>query len=264
MTINQNFQFFPAISCWIKHLHEGKFNNQEKLLLTIFGSIKRVKIVATIIEMEEFVSKTASDDIVEDTNVNYRLILDDGTGLINAIKWIRHDTASSNRDLDGAIKTLKKGDLINLVGRINSWNNRIQISIENAFKLSDPNYFLLHDAQIIKKLKTTTLYEIPQDDESYNGDDGSSNIEEEFLFNSVSDDIDIDELFSSSKTTKSDNLKENVFSIIEEFSQKANGISFGELRSKVSLTDEKLKTLLGDLVMESRIYQSEEDLYQSF
>ena len=55
-----------------------------------------------------------------------------------------------------------------------------------------------------------------------------------------------------------------MFSIIEEFSQKANGISFGELRSKVSLTDEKLKTLLGDLVMESRIYQSEEDLYQSF
>ena len=264
MTINQNFQFFPAISCWIKHLQEGKFNNQEKLLYTIFGSIKRVKIVATIIEMGEFVSKTSSDDIVEDTNVNYRFILDDGTGLINAVKWKNNDRASSNRDLDSAFKALSKGDLISLIGRINSWNNRVQISIENAFKLSDPNYILLHDAQIVKKLKTTTLYEIPQDDEIYNEDSGSLSNEEEFLFNSVSDNIDIDELFSSSKTSKSDNLKEKVYTIIEEFSQTANGISFGELKSKVSLTDENLKTLLEDLKMESRIYQPEEDFYQSF
>ena len=68
------------------------------------------------------------------------------------------------------------------------------------------------------------------------------------MFNSVSDDIDIDELFSSTKTSKIDNLKEKVYTIIEEFSQKANGISFGELKSKISLTDEKLRTLLGDLV----------------
>ncbi|MFX0011225.1 MAG: OB-fold nucleic acid binding domain-containing protein [Candidatus Hermodarchaeota archaeon] len=264
MTINQNYQFFPAISCWIKHLQEGKFNNQEKLLFTIFGSIKRVKIVATIIEMEEFISKTASDDIVENTNVNYRFILDDGTGLVNAVKWTGHDRGSNNTNLDGAFKALRKGDLIKLIGRINSWNNRIQISIENAFKLSDPNYTLLHDAQIVKKLKTTTLYEIPQNDEIYNDDGDSLNIEEEFLFNSVSDDIDIDKLFSSSKTTKSDNLKEKVYTIIEEFSQTANGISLGELKSKVSLTDENLKTLLDDLIMESRIYQPEENFYQSF
>ena len=264
MTISQNFQFYPAISCWIKHLQEGKFNNQEKLLFTIFGSIKRVRIVATIIKIEEFVSKKTSDDNVGDTNINYRFILDDGTGLINAVKWISHDGAQNNTDLDSAFKALSKGDLINLIGRINSWNNRIQISIENAFKLSNPNYILLHNAQIVKRIKTTTLYEIPQDDNVYNDNEDSLNIEEEFLFNSVSDDIDIDELFSSTKTSKIDNLKEKVYTIIEEFSQKANGISFGELKSKISLTDEKLRTLLGDLVMESRIYQSEEDLYQSF
>lgn len=263
LSISQNYQFFPAIACWIKHLQLGRFNTQDKSLFTIFGSIKRVKIVATLIEKEEFISKKVSDDnnITEDTSTNYRFILDDGTGIISAIKWINRDVSAERGQFVDLYKNLKKGDIINLIGKINSWNNRIQISIENANKLDNPNYILLNDAKIIKKVKIGPLYEIPTD---LKLDDESLNAEEEFLFNAVSDDIDIDELFTNTKSPEINKLKEKVYVIIEDFSQNGNGITLNELKSKLNLTEEKLRTLIQDLVMESRIYEPEENLYQSF
>jgi hypothetical protein len=253
----QNYQFFPAVQCWIKQLQEGMYNEQDKTLFTIFGIIKRVKLTATLIEKEEFISrKDSSDDgITQDTNINYRLILDDGTGIIYAIKW----------GIESKLfRALKKGDIINIVGKIRSWNNRIQVSIESLNVIDNPNYILLRDAKIIKKMKEEPLHDIPIENGNKSLGDDSLNTEEEFLFNNISDDIDIDTLFETTQPSELNALKEKIFSIIEEFSQKGNGITLSELRSKLTITEEKLRIYIKDLEMESRIYQSEENLYQSF
>ncbi|NHJ25353.1 MAG: hypothetical protein EAX89_12300 [Candidatus Lokiarchaeota archaeon] len=253
----QNYQFFPAIECWIKQILEGKYNDQDKSLFTIFGNLKRTRLVATIIEKEELISKKLSndEDISKDTNLNYRFILDDGSGVISAIKW--------NVDSE-FYKNLKRGDMVNIIGKIRSWNNKVQISLENVNLLDSPNYILLNDAKIIKKMKNENLYEIPTDDGDYSKRDNSLNTEEEFLFNDISDDIDIDTLFENDRSPEVNTIKEHIYSIIEEYSQNGNGITLSELKLKLNIPEEKIRTYIKDLEMESRIYQSEENLYQSF
>ncbi|MFW9951004.1 MAG: OB-fold nucleic acid binding domain-containing protein [Candidatus Thorarchaeota archaeon] len=266
MSDTLNYQFFPAINCWVKHLQEGKYNVQNNSLITIFGGIKRVRIVATLIEKEEFISRKSLDDedSLEGTNINHRFILDDGTGLIYAIKWIDSNRTPNRIQSTNLYKNLKKGDLVSISGKINSWNNKIQISVENVNKITNPNYSLLNDARIIKKIKTRSLNKIPTDFGKTSNEQDSLDTEEEFLFDTVSDDFDIDELFTDKKSSQTNILKENIYSIIEQYSQKGEGISFNELKSKINLNEKELRSLINDLVVESRIYEPVEDRYQSY
>ena len=53
--------------------------------------------------------------------------------------------------------------------------------------------------------------------------------------------------------------------MIEKYSVDANdGISFNELGIKLGIKDNELRNIIRDLEVESRIYPSEEDIYQCF
>ena len=41
---------FPAIKCLIKHVLEGQFSEDDVILYTIFGRLRNVHIIGTIIE----------------------------------------------------------------------------------------------------------------------------------------------------------------------------------------------------------------------
>ena len=85
----RSYEYTPPIRCWIKHLLEGRYNATKNSLFTIFGTLKRVRIVATITNREEFMSKRSTDidSPTEEVNTNLRFELDDGTGIISAVKW---------------------------------------------------------------------------------------------------------------------------------------------------------------------------------
>ena len=59
-----------------------------------------------------------------------------------------------------------------------------------------------------------------------------------------------------------DDPKERLYSLIKANSME--GISFKELKQIFSIPDDQLRGFLRDLEMESRIYQSEEDVYQTY
>jgi hypothetical protein len=249
------FEFSPAIRCWIKHLTEGRFNAKEKSLFTIFGALKRIRLVATITNKEEFLSKRRNDinSPTEEVNTNLRFELDDGTGIISAVKW----------DVDPErYKELNKGDLVDVLGRVGYFGEKSQISyIKSIRKITNTNYVLLREAEVIKKIKFGELHEIPDLEET------ETDIDEDSFFDNLSDDIDIDQLFGeseSSKSSKVDTIKEEIFSIINEYSQEGNGISLEELQTRLSIPENKLRTYINDLVMESRIYPTEENIYQSY
>ncbi len=242
MSGTQSYEYFPAIRCWVKHLLEGKYNAEKKSLFTIFGALKRIRLVATIINREDFVSNTSTGEL----STNLRFELDDGTGLISAVKW--------DVDLD-KYNDLNQGDIVDILGRVGSYGDTAQISnIKLIKKVKDPNYILLRDAEIIKKIKSGDIHEIPIDSET----------DEEFSFDNISDEIRIDKIFGEEQPSEVDKLKEKIFSIIYEYSQDGNGISLKELQSKLQIPENKLRTYINDLAMESRIYPTEENIYQSY
>ncbi|NVM45678.1 MAG: hypothetical protein HWN79_12255 [Candidatus Lokiarchaeota archaeon] len=255
MSETRTFEFSPAIRCWVKHLVEGRYNAKEKSLFTIFGALKRIRLVATITNKEEFVSNRPNDidSPTETVNTNLRFELDDGTGIISGVKW----------DIDSEkYRDINIGDLVDILGGVGYFNEKTQIRyIKSIRKIKEPNYVLLREAEVIKKIKLGDIHEIPKIEEA------DSDIDEDSFFDNLSDDIDIDQLFGDSepsKTSEVDTIKEEIFSTIYEYSQDGNGISLEELQTRLKIPENKLRTYINDLVMESRIYPTEENIYQSY
>ena len=252
MSIAKTYEFSPAIRCWIKHLLEGRYNATENSLYTIFGILKRVRFVATITNREEFMSKrnTDIDSATEEVNTNLRFELDDGTGIISAVKW---DVDVENYG------DLNKGVLVDVLGRIGFFSEKVQINnIAFIKQIKDPNYVLLREADVIKKIKSGDLFDIPEDTGT------GSELEEDSFFDDIPSDIDVEKLFSETESPKVDKVKEEIFTIIFEYSQDGNGISLEELQQRTNVSETKLRTYINDLVMESRIYPTEENIYQSY
>jgi len=242
MSGTQSYEYFPAIRCWVKHLLEGKYNAEKKSLFTIFGVLRKIRLVATITNREDFVSNRSTGEL----STNLRFELEDGTGLISAVKW--------DVDLD-KYNDLNQGDIVDILGRVGFYGDTAQISnIKLIKKVKDPNYILLRDTEIIKKIKSGDIHEIPIDFET----------DEEFSFENTSDEIRIDKIFGEDQPSEVDKLKEKIFSIIYEYSQDGNGISLKELQLKLQVPENKLRTYINDLAMESRIYPTEENIYQSY
>lgn len=238
----QSYEYFPAIRCWVKHLLEGKYNAEEKSLFTIFGVLRKIRLVATITNREDFVSNTSTGEL----STNLRFELEDGTGLISSVKW--------GVNLD-KYNDLNQGDIVDILGRVGFYGDTAQISnIKLIKKVKDPNYILLRDAEIIKKIKFGDIHEIPIETDS----------ETDVEFGNIPDEIRIDKIFGEEQPSEVDKLKENICSIIYEYSQDGNGISLKELHAKLQIPENKLRLYISDLAMESRIYQTEEDMYQSY
>ena len=250
MSTARSYEFSPPIRCWIKHLLEGKYNATEKSLYTIFGTLKRVRIVATITNREEFMSKRSTDidSPTEEINTNLRFELDDGTGIISAVKW--------NVDVEN-YGDINKGALVDVLGWVGFYGEKVQINnIAFIKKIKNPNYVLLREADVIKKIKSGDLHKIPEN--------SGSELEEDTFFDDIPSEIDVEKLFSETKTPKVDKNKEEIFTIIYEYSQDGNGISLEELQQRTNVSENKLRMYISDLVMESRIYPTEENIYQSY
>ena len=252
MSTSRPYEYSPPIRCWIKHLLEGRYKTSENSLYTIFGTLKRVRIVATITNREEFMSKRSSDinSPTEEVSTNLRFELDDGTGIISAVKWDVDVENYGDRT---------KGVLVDVLGRVGFFGEKVQINnIAFIKKINDPNYVLLREADVIKKIKSGDLHKIPENSGS------GSELEEDTFFDDIPSEIDVEKLFSETKTPKVDKNKEEIFTIIYEYSQDGNGISLEELQQRTNVSENKLRMYISDLVMESRIYPTEENIYQSY
>ena len=137
-----------------------------------------------------------------------------------------------------------------MVGLIRYWSSYVSISPEIMRKIEEPNAILLRNAEILKKIKSGNIQAIPVLSEN------GASIDE------ISDEYDVDQLFEEKEKVEINDTKEKLYSIIEENSKE--GISFKELKQELKIPEDELKNLIRDLEMESRIYQSEENVYQTY
>lgn len=237
----QKYKRYPAINCWINHILEGHYSNDERIIYSIFGKMKRVRVIATIIDKRETIITSSDDDetmIEEDDNSNLRIDidLDDSTGKIRGSLW----RVDPEKYFD-----FMKGDIVDVVGLIGSYNEFKNLKIEILKKVEEPNLILLRKAEIIQLIKTGELHDIPE-----SSSDGNISTDSE---------IDIDSLFENEENQESGDTKDEIFSIIKKSTSEGTGISFEEIKKLLEISDSQLKSHIRDLEMESRIYKSEEE-----
>jgi len=239
MTETSQYVRFPAIKCWIKHILDAYYDGIENVFHTIFGKVKRVRLIATIRDKYEFPSFDS------ETSSNINLELDDGTGLIRASKWKAEPEEIARYEI---------GNLAHFIGVLQSREGVTSLRIEIMKRISEPNEFLLHDAIIIEKMKTGDVIEIPPIDQKLN------EIGIEFGEN---DDNSISQQALGDNKTE-DSIKEMIFSIIEENSHNGKDTHLKDLEIKMQITENKLKRYIRDLEQTSKIYMSDENVYQSW
>ncbi|MHA2008663.1 MAG: hypothetical protein ACXABO_11510 [Promethearchaeota archaeon] len=248
MSGNSGFRRNPAIHCWIKHIEESNYNEDEKMFYTIFGKVKRIRILATIIEKDERLIEISQDNfgLEEDKNENVRIgfILDDSTGLIRAIRdGVNHEN----------LDDFSKGDIVDVVGTISTRVETVTLWIEIMNKVEEPNQILLRDAEIIARIKSGDIQKITtaSDKRKERGE--------------MSKEIDVNELFEEKTNIDGGgDIKEKVFSVIKSHSTTGAGVSFEKLRMEIKIPDIELRTYVNDLILESLIFESDEDRYESF
>ncbi len=242
----KRFKRNPAVQCWIKHIFEGQYDESEKFFYTIFGHVKRVRIIGTIINKREQLIQPSEVDmgLSEELDSNLRFDLDDSTGMIRA---------TIRNMIPEKFKTFNKGDIVEVMGSVKKYGDYISLWIEIIRKVDDPNLILLRNAEIVNKIKHGEIHEIPE----FN--DINNNIED------FSDEIDVNTLFESEGVaSEHDEIKEKVYLIVEEYSARGDGINFETLKKEVGIPDHKLRNMIKDLILESRIYESDNDNFEAF
>jgi len=235
MSERTGYRRFPAINCWIKHIEEGNYDENENVFDTIFGKVKRVRLVATVMEKNEKIieSNDFDNELEDDSKANVRMLfsLDDSTGLIRAIK----DDVDPERYADFNV-----GDNVDVVGRVNKRGGYLSLWIEIIRKVEEPNFILLRNAEVIKRIKLGDVHKVPA------LSDIKDSSEDEF------------------NSGDGDDLKEKVYSLIKSHSERGKGIIFEKLKKEIKLPDIELRSYINDLILESKIYESDKDIFESY
>jgi len=149
MSDRTSYKRFPAIHCWIKHITESEYEENKNIFHSIFGIVKRIRIIGTIIEKNEAITEIDDDNfgLESGTEENVQLIfkLDDGTSLIRAI--IDNVNPENYRNFG-------VGHIVDVVGRPRKKDGKLSLWIEIIRKVEEPNYVLLRDAEIIRRIKS--------------------------------------------------------------------------------------------------------------
>ena len=226
-----------AIRIWIKNVNEGIYDEGENIFNTIFGKVKRVFIIATIREKRE-ITVTHQSNSYNIDGISSNFELDDGTGLLNAVKW----NISSEE-----YENLKIGDLVIVIGLLRSRLGSPSLTIEIIKKIKDPNDLLLHDAFIIKKIKSGKVERLPLEEQKF----------DEFEFETES-------FGNNSVNDNADQVKSSVFNFIKNNTKNDKGTHLIELKNNLEISEKELKRLIRDLEYEGKIFSSDEDTYLSW
>ncbi|MHA1845058.1 MAG: OB-fold nucleic acid binding domain-containing protein [Promethearchaeota archaeon] len=255
MSESQGFKRFPAVTCWIQHLLQGTFSAKKNALYTIFGLVKRVRIMATIHDKKEILRKEAENELGEGMAMGTHNIvfeLEDGTGRIRANSW---------RVNPEEYDEFQIGDIVDIVGIIQNYQGFISIRPDFIRKVENPNMFLLRDAEIVKRLKAGEVFEIPK----------AEKLEEVFPRETevVAEEIDVDTLFEeggeeNEKEEEIEDIRHRLIMIIRKSTEKGIGIHFNELLEIFDLPENELRKHLQDLEIKGVIYQMKKDLFESF
>ncbi|NJE03722.1 OB-fold nucleic acid binding domain-containing protein [Thermococcus sp. MV11] len=127
----------PASRVYIKDIIDGYYVKSEGdfepnyLITRDARKVYRVKVVATVVR----------EPVISADETYGKLQIDDGTGTI----WVL-----GFRDDTRFIRLVKKGDLVQIIGKVAEWRDDKQILVEGIAKV-EPNMWILHRFETLKE-----------------------------------------------------------------------------------------------------------------
>ncbi|MCK4311074.1 MAG: replication protein RepA [Methanomicrobia archaeon] len=126
----------PSTRTNIEEIVNGHYVKDEEdfapnyLITKDYKKVYRAKTVVTVF----------NDPFISDDESYGRVLLDDTKETIWAY-FFRENTV--------LLKTISRGDIVQIVGKINEWKNEKQLNVEAASKVS-PNFWILHRLELVK------------------------------------------------------------------------------------------------------------------
>jgi len=205
----------PTIRCRIVELKEGIYNRDEKGINTIYGLIQRTRIVGTVIYKKIQSNPNQEEEMIKSSQGSSNRLsfqIDDGTGVI----WVNLWNVLEKQDQE-----ILKGVLVQVVGRVSTYQDEIQINGEIVKKINNPNEELLHVIEMIDFLKKFGKREFSS----------IKDIEEESMLKVEN----IDRFSEKPSTTSKIEFKEEKYNTDEfgEFNNFTNEINEDELEEKI-------------------------------
>ncbi|WP_457751929.1 OB-fold nucleic acid binding domain-containing protein [Thermococcus sp.] len=127
----------PASRVYLKDIIDGYYVRSEGdfepnyLITKDARKVYRVKLVATVVR----------EPMISDDETYGRFQIDDGTGTL----WV-----FGFRENTRFVKLVKKGDLVQIIGKVAEWRDDKQILAEGVSKVS-PNMWILHRFETLKE-----------------------------------------------------------------------------------------------------------------
>lgn len=262
----------PAIRCRIKDLDLGTYNEQEKVLSTIFGNIKRARLYGILLfkkisenKDDVDINETMIKSVEENTN-RISFLIDDGSGSI----WI--NLTEKNIDY---YENLNPGDIIHTVGYVKKRNDKVVFYADFVTRVKDPNSELIHLLEMIKKIKLQGKFKI----DSINNNELLPSISEEDIDRFIKQQPEITHNANSSKSMDEfdefDMVDENNPHINEEnFEQliidyisrndQGDGVSFNSIVSHLGIDKKKVENSLKRLSINMKIFTTISGNYQIY
>lgn len=239
----------PASRVYLKDVIEGYYVKSDGdlepnyLITKDARKVYRVKVVATVVR-EPFIS----DD---DTYGKFQI--DDGTGTI----WVL-----AFRDNTRFVKLVKKGDLVQIMGKVAEWRDDKQILVEGVSKVH-PNMMILHRFETLKEKgdhvrKAKIAFEIY---DSYGitakakAIAKNKGVSEELL-------MTIDELYTLMLEQRSMELEEELLEELEEEKPKENPELEKTKEAVMKLLKEKGKPLSHRFIVKKLSKEFDEELVE--
>ncbi len=257
----------PSIRCRIIDLNNGIYDEEEKGIHTIYGLIRRARIVGNLIykkvtDTEEYNTEDSMIKTQEGENTKMILLVDDGS----AILWI--NLWGINPD---NYQNINSGDLIQIVGTVKKKNNDRIIFYPNIFNRYDnPNYETLHILEMIKYIKEKKKSTIPisNNQEELTEDDIDSFIKSELISENksgidknFSDEFDEDE--SEELNYDKEEIEETIFEIIKNYDN-GDGVSIKIVIKNSGINKNIIEETLRKLSLNTKIYSTKNGNYKIY
>lgn len=235
-----DYKRFTAKKINIKELLNGDFEEDKNTLISNSNEkIKRVRLMATVVR------KFLSDD-----GKYGFLVLDDSTETIRT-KAFREDVRR--------IKRVEKGHIIDLIGRLDKYEDEIYIRPEIVKKVKDPNWLLVRKLELhlqgegkeVTSSKTEEAEKSSRKVERKEGKEkGLNKFSEEENKQENEEEVIVEEVKTSEQT-------------IYDFLKDEGKASFEELTKELDIEEEKVKECLKNLMQEGKVFEPRKKVYKA-
>lgn len=231
-----DYKRFVAKKLKAEDLPKGKFKEEDNSL--IIGNnkeVKRIRLMATVIR--KFIS--------DDEKYGF-LVLDDSTDTVRS-KAFREDVRR--------IKRINKGDIVDLIGRVDKYEDEVYIRPEIVRKVKDPNWLLVRKLELLEhgkngKSKKEAGKEPEKKQKGLSKKGEKREVERDTKEDEEEIEVAVEEVNSPEE-------------IIYEFLSETDKAKFENMVNELDYEREKIKDVLKNLMQDGRVFEPKKKVYKA-